>query len=231
MIDDVLTSIGNDLLSIELGRVGVNLILTMLLAQILAWHYLRFAQVLSNKRKFARNFVVISSTTLLVISIVGSSLALSLGLVGALSIVRFRTPIKEPEELAYLFLAIGVGIGMGASETGVTLLVFAALLAFMTARHYTGSSERPLRTVLQVTAPAASDHAAGQAAELDQLRTAVEGACDKVDIRRVDYVGSDFNASLLVELGTSNDVSSLLAEVRKTFPTGEVSLVETDSLD
>ena len=40
----------------------------------------------------------------LVITVIKSSLALSLGLVGALSIVRFRTPIKEPEELGYLFL-------------------------------------------------------------------------------------------------------------------------------
>ena len=49
-------------------------------------------------------------TTMLIISIVKSSLALSLGLVGALSIIRFRAAIKEPEELAYLFLAIGISI-------------------------------------------------------------------------------------------------------------------------
>ncbi len=51
--------------------------------------------------------------TLLVISIVKSSLALSLGLVGALSIVRFRTAIKDPEELIYLFFSIAIGLGMG----------------------------------------------------------------------------------------------------------------------
>ena len=43
-------------------------------------------------------------------------LALSLGLVGALSIVRFRTPIKEPEELAYIFLAIAIGLALGADQ-------------------------------------------------------------------------------------------------------------------
>ena len=52
---------------------------------------------------------ILSITTFLVISVVKSSLALSLGLVGALSVIRFRTPIKEPEELSYLFLAIGIG--------------------------------------------------------------------------------------------------------------------------
>jgi len=47
-------------------------------------------------------------TTMLVISIVKSSLALSLGLVGALSIVRFRSAIKEPEELVYIFLSMAI---------------------------------------------------------------------------------------------------------------------------
>ena len=50
---------------------------------------------------------------MLVITVVKSSLALSLGLVGALSIVRFRTPIKEPEDLVYIFISIGIGIGIG----------------------------------------------------------------------------------------------------------------------
>ena len=58
--------------------------------------------------------------TVVVISIVKSSLALSLGLVGALSIVRFRSAIKEPEELAYLFLSIGIGLGLGAGQRVVT---------------------------------------------------------------------------------------------------------------
>ncbi|HIE72395.1 MAG TPA: DUF4956 domain-containing protein, partial [Planctomycetes bacterium] len=71
--------------------------------QVLGWH---FVQVLSNKRKLARVLMFIAATTVLIITVVASSLALSLGLVGALSIIRFRTPVKEPEELAYLFLAI-----------------------------------------------------------------------------------------------------------------------------
>ena len=54
--------------------------------------------------------------------IVKSSLAFSLGLVGALSIVRFRAAIKEPEELVYLFLVIATGLGLGANQTKITIL-------------------------------------------------------------------------------------------------------------
>ena len=52
---------------------------------------------------------------------VKSSLALSLGLVGALSIVRFRAAIKEPEELIYLFLTIAAGLGTGAGQIKITI--------------------------------------------------------------------------------------------------------------
>jgi len=76
----------------------------LVLSLILQWHYRRFSSALSSKENFSKIFPLILLTTLLIITIVKSSLALSLGLVGALSIVRFRTPIKEPEELAYLFI-------------------------------------------------------------------------------------------------------------------------------
>ena len=68
---------------------------------------------MSNREEFAQVFPFILLTTVLIISVVKSSLALSLGLVGALSIVRFRTPIKEPEELAYLFVAIAMSSVVG----------------------------------------------------------------------------------------------------------------------
>ena len=63
--------------------------------------------------------------------VVKTSLALSLGLVGALSIVRFRTPIKEPEELIYLFLAIAIGLGFGAGYPIITILIVIVILVII----------------------------------------------------------------------------------------------------
>ena len=108
-----------------------SLLLTAFLASILANIYTNHGSTLSNRRVFSRNFMIIALTTMLVITVVKSSLALSLGLVGALSIVRFRSAIKEPEELAYLFLAIGIGLGMGANQILVTVLAFAIISAII----------------------------------------------------------------------------------------------------
>ena len=84
---------------------------------------------------FALTLVGLSLVTTLVIMAVTSNVVLSLGMVGALSIVRFRTAIKEPGEIVFLFwsLAVGIVIGagmiplaiIGSALIGVILLLFA----------------------------------------------------------------------------------------------------------
>ena len=120
--------------NISLFGFATNQIITLLLALILAFIYTRYGKSLSNRKEFSSNFVLLSMTTMLIITIVKSSLALSLGLVGALSIVRFRTAIKEPEELGYLFLSIALGLGLGANQILITLIGFVILLAFIVLR-------------------------------------------------------------------------------------------------
>lgn len=93
--------------------------------------YIRFGHAVSNRSRFANNFLPLGLTTMLIITIVQSSIALSLGLVGALSIVRFRAAIKDPEELVYLFLVIGIGLGCGAGQSFLTLLAFVLILALI----------------------------------------------------------------------------------------------------
>ena len=91
-----------------------------------------FSSSLSNRKEFSKNFVILAVTTCIVIMIVKSSLALSLGLVGALSIVRFRAAIKEPEELVYLFLIIAIGLGCGANQLIITSVgIFFSLFIIM----------------------------------------------------------------------------------------------------
>jgi len=101
-----------------------DMVLTTIMAFVLKTLYVKFGVSISNKKTFASNFTLLALTTFLVISIIKSSLALSLGLVGALSIVRFRAAIKEPEELVYLFLFISIGLGFGAEQRYITLLAF-----------------------------------------------------------------------------------------------------------
>lgn len=119
--------------SINVFDVLINVVLSMLLSQLVYVVFINYGNTFSNRRQFGKIFLLITVSTTLIISIIQASLALSLGLVGALSIVRFRTAIKEPEELAYAFFAITVGIGCGANARGLTIsccLLVMAVLAF-----------------------------------------------------------------------------------------------------
>lgn len=106
----------------------VNFLMCALLAFIVRSFYIRYSKSLTGKNHVGSILPILSLIVFLVILVVKSSLALSLGLVGALSIVRFRTPIKEPEELVYLFLSIAIGLGFGAGFTILTTLTVLSIL-------------------------------------------------------------------------------------------------------
>ena len=110
----------NQNIQIDIQGFVISLLFAAILSFLVQLFYIKYSSSLSNRKEFAKNFVILGVTTTIVIMIVKSSLALSLGLVGALSIVRFRAAIKEPEELVYLFLIIAIGLGCGANQLIIT---------------------------------------------------------------------------------------------------------------
>lgn len=109
----------------------IALFLCIICSLILKIVYEEKSTSLSNKSQLSNIIPILSIATFLVISVVKSSLALSLGLVGALSIVRFRTPIKDPEELVYLFLAISLGLGFGSGQIIITIIIYFTIVLFI----------------------------------------------------------------------------------------------------
>ena len=122
-----------DNIVLNLDNFIYNLIISAILSFLVQLFYLKFSSTLSNRLDFSKNFVVLGIATTIVITIVKSSLALSLGLVGALSIVRFRAAIKEPEELVYLFLIISIGLGCGAGQIKIIMVgtIFSLIVIFL----------------------------------------------------------------------------------------------------
>ena len=112
----------NQNIQIDLKSFILSILIASILSFLVQYFYLKFSKSLSDKITFYKNFVILAITTTIVITIVKSSLALSLGLVGALSIVRFRAAIKDPEELVYLFLIIAIGLGCGAGQIYISVI-------------------------------------------------------------------------------------------------------------
>jgi uncharacterized membrane protein YhiD involved in acid resistance len=108
-----------------------NLSIGLVMAVIWALVISRTTRLVVDHKQYLPMFLLLIPTMVLIITIIKSSIALSLGLVGALSIVRFRTPIKEPEELLYIFVAIAIGLGLGANQVMVTVIGFAVVVAVL----------------------------------------------------------------------------------------------------
>ena len=189
----------------------INIFITIILAYIIGLIYTKYGNSLSNRRKLTQTFVLIAVTVMLVISIVKSSLALSLGLVGALSIVRFRTAIKEPEELVYFFIAIALGLGMGANQRIITLIGAIVVILYIVINNV-NSVNRNLQQNLILTISNTSDKALDENKILDMLKK----YCFKVDLRRLDESNNNTELSLSVEftslqgiLDAKNDLKTL----------------------
>lgn len=112
----------NSNIQIDFGNFILAIILSLILAYFVKFVYIKVSRGLNDKEHFSEIFVPLAIITTLVITVVKFSLALSLGLVGALSIVRFRAAIKEPEELVYLFFIIGIGLANGANQFLVAII-------------------------------------------------------------------------------------------------------------
>ena len=120
--------LSSDVFQVEIVPTLFSFTLCVLMSFILRYFYIRRSYSLTGKSHIGSILPILSTVVFLVIIVVKSSLALSLGLVGALSIVRFRTPIKEPEELVYLFLAISIGLGYAAGQNLITTVLTLLIL-------------------------------------------------------------------------------------------------------
>ena len=133
MDSEILSFFNNQPIQINVATFLISLLTVSVLCFLIQIFYIRFSSTLSNRYGFSKIFIVLGVTTCIVIMVVKNSLALSLGLVGALSIVRFRAAIKEPEELVYLFLIIAAGLGCGAGQIKITVIgtTFSLMLIFI----------------------------------------------------------------------------------------------------
>ena len=179
----------------------INIFITIVLAYIIGLVYSKYGNSLSNRKKLTQTFVLIAVTVMLVISIVKSSLALSLGLVGALSIVRFRTAIKEPEELVYFFVAIALGLGMGANQRIVTLVGAVIIILYIVVQNM-NAVKNAIQQNLIITIANTTDKGLNENEIIDVLKKHVS----KLDLRRLDEVNNTTELSLNVEFESLDDI-------------------------
>jgi hypothetical protein len=209
---------------VSLAIIVLDILLAAACALILAWFYNQYGLSLSNRQRLSRNFLPIAITTALIITVVKSSLALSLGLVGALSIVRFRSAIKEPEELAYLFLAISLGLGFGANQHAVTLVAFFLILFLMWIQVKFKGLATPPSLFLSLSLPGKNKTA------LKEIVAVLNPYCKKIDVKRLDKDKDILEVALAVEFIDATKVDEAVASLTKLNKNAKVSLVDQNGI-
>jgi uncharacterized membrane protein YhiD involved in acid resistance len=210
-------------------EVGINILLAALLSYLSGQIYIRCGTSLSNRKAFAGNLYIIAMVTTLVISIVKSSLALSLGLVGALSIVRFRTAIKEPEELAFLFIAIAIGLGMGANQqvaTALAVLIISCIIVgrFLILKRSTKIYDQSYN--LTISFPKTEN----SPLTLERVDAIVAAHCPRYSLKRFESTDALFDASFRVEFQETTKLSQLTASITAVDDSAAVSFLDADSV-
>lgn len=212
----------NENININTQNFVQNIFVALLLSLIVKFTYEKYSTTLSNKYEFSKNFVILGLTTCIVITIVKSSLALSLGLVGALSIVRFRAAIKEPEELVYLFLIIAIGLGTGAGQTYIITIgvIVSLILVIIFYYFHTNKIERK-NNFLHLTI---SINYNLKKKDTDNLIKIIKDQVNFLEISSLNQSKNDFNLNIYFSLKEDCEISYFNEKILNEFPDANIIL-------
>lgn len=210
--------------NIPLDEFLLNILVVAMLVSVLRWYYVRFGWSVANRAKFASNFMPIALGTLLIITIVKSSLALSLGLVGALSIVRFRAAIKDPEELSFLFIAIGIGLAGGANQPILAVVAFVVILLLLYVNRFLGGKVK-FRQEDKMFINISTDQE-----DLEQLTNILTGIFSYVELKRMDSLKPGMDLSYICKADSIAQIGKMKKRLLELSSETQISIVDQPDL-
>ena len=139
----------------SLVDLGVALLLGTLLTLAMVQTYRTTHRGATYSVAFIQSLFILACCTTLIMVVIGSNIARAFSLVGALSIIRFRTAIKDPRDVAFVFATIAIGMGCGTAFYGATIIftVFVCALLLVLSKLNVGES-RSTDAILRVTVAA-----------------------------------------------------------------------------
>ena len=152
-----------------------------------------------------------------------SSLALSLGLVGALSIVRFRAAIKEPEELVFLFLIISVGLGCGAGQLSITII--GTIIAIIIILALSRSESRENRIKIENFNFSIISKKKLDSNNLKDVIDIVANNSDDCELISISQNSDGTNINLLSRFSKIGNIENINDELKEKFPSLDFVLV------
>ena len=142
-----------------IAEVFLALGLSFALCLTLAYFYRQSHRGLSYSVSFVHAMVLLGVTVSMIMLIIGSNIARAFTLVGALSIIRFRNPVKDSRDVAFIFMsmAIGMSVGTGFYLAGAIFTLFACFMSYSLTRFEIGSATRR-EQLLKLQVPSALEY-------------------------------------------------------------------------
>jgi uncharacterized membrane protein YhiD involved in acid resistance len=152
-VDDFLTVFSSArFLGVE--EILSGMLLSFVLCSVFAAAYRWTFEGLSYSRTFVQTLVLGGMITCMMIMAIGNNLARGLGILGTLAIIRFRTPVREPRDMVFLFASLGVGIACGAHTFNVAIVGTLILSATILYLHWSPfASRRSYEGLLRFVVP------------------------------------------------------------------------------
>lgn len=182
--------------NISIAEIAIGLILSVLLAFFIYFVYKKTYSGVMYSKNFNVTLILIAVITTMVMMIIGSNLALSLGMVGALSIIRFRTAVKDTKDSAFIFWAIAVGISCGSGIYAIAILgsiVIALILFFIN------------RGVLDETTYLVIVHGSDNL-NVDAVTESIEKNCQKTNLKMRNITTSNTDITYEVSFAKGKDI-------------------------
>ena len=224
MLDNIQLNINSE---IDLSLIVLNLFCAFIISLLIKFHYKKCSTTLTNREDFSNIFPFITLTIVLVIYIVKSSLALSLGLVGALSIVRFRTPIKEPEELAYIFICIAAGLGYGANQTIPTTVavIFILLLVYLLKIKKVRTTNKNIFLNLEIET---NDKNTSEITK--NINQILKSENDNFNLIKLDISNDIFQATYVINIKDIDNLELINKSIQSKYPEVKINFVDQNQV-
>jgi len=202
----------------------LNLIVATVLSLLLGQFYMRFGNAVANRQKFATNFIPLALTTVLIITIIKTSIALSLGLVGALSIVRFRAAIKDPEELIYLFLVIAIGLATGANYPILASIAVFFILVLLFVNYKIQARSRYAKENMVYV------NISSETTNIDAFISVLRDKMDYVELKRMDRMATGVDITFICKAPSLDAITAMQEQIVTSTPSTTVSIVDQPDL-
>lgn len=164
--------------------------------------------------------VLLAPVVTTVMLFIQGDLALTLGLVGALAIIRFRTPIKGTRDMVYLFWSIAVGIGMGTFNWMLALIATAIIAFIMVLFHFIKYENMPKNEYILIVS-------GNETKAVDQVRGCVRQYDSNARMRSSKLIGDTWEIIFEVQISKIGKEKSdtLISELHKTEGVEKISLL------